>query len=568
MRSLPSVWLPVPRRRAKSGPVGCGQYSIWLDITEKPDGTGFFNPSADVEVPDGATLDDVLAELAELLRRFESLCTVYERDSSGELRQSLLTEGRVEVRLLEHDGPGIPWPEVNSYRARVQRESFDLAAEPPFRATVVLAGGRPVLVLMHTPHITADGGGIINLADELDRLIAASAAGAPRPPARPARQPLEQAAHERSPHARRRIDRAAGHWARQLDQAPRTMFPGPLREAPGDPYHATVLYSRAAALALNALVVRQGTSGSTALLTATALVLGAFAEQPACTLQIISANRFQAAEQDAVTCMIQAVPVTLDLAEGTVQDAMARAWTAAISAYRNGVYDRARVRALAAEAEQRRREHLDLSAYFNDMRKETARDPALAEAATPDVVRAALDDTLVRTEPAVEQVAFALYAEDAPDRVRLTLHADARRIDADEARSLLHGVERLLAEAAFRDVGLAEVPEVTGVRPRPRGPGRWHLLRRCWTDLDAVAALVSAAAPGAAVEVAMEGAEPEVVARVRYPGPPPVTEAEIHRACMAALPGHPSAVAPRRYLLSGQDAPSAPSPAAARFGGG
>jgi hypothetical protein len=108
------------------------------------------------------------------------------------------------------------------------------------------------------------------------------------------------------------------------------------------------------------------------------------------------------------------------------------------------------------------------------MREETRPDRRLAAhraarpgAAEEAAVRAATRDSVFRPEPAVEQETFALYAEDTPETLRLTLHADARHLGPDAVRGVLFGIERLLVESAFGDVRPAEVAELTGLA----GPG-------------------------------------------------------------------------------------------------
>ncbi|MBN6051715.1 hypothetical protein JYK22_07190, partial [Nonomuraea sp. RK-328] len=577
-----------------SGPATCGQVSMWLDITDKDPSEAFFNPSGEVEVPSGLTVEDVLDELRALVCRHESLRTFLTEDAGGRLTQTVTGSGEQPVWLAdlgsegsggglgdEDAPPGGLWEAIAGRRAVVERLPFDLSAELPLRPTVFHRSGEPLAVLLSVAHTAADGTGVRNLVADLAAMVEARAKGLDRsrPPA--ARQPLEQARYEASPEGARRLAKALESWRSRLAVVPRTMFPaepsafpvepsglpGPdgSRAPDSSPYHAAVLYSRAADLALNLLAARLDVSGTAVLLAATGLVLGAYTGMPTLAAQLICANRVQEAERRAVACMIQGALVSLDLGGESFGEVAGRAWTASVRAYRDGLYDKRELRRIIRETEERRGVRLDLSCVLNDMREEMRPDRRLAAhrpgSTEEAAVRAATRDSVFRPEPAVEKEKFALYAEDTPETVRLTLHADSRHLDAAAVRAVLFGVERLLVEAAFAEVRPEEAGRVAGIAaPRREGRGLWH--EGCWTDLDAVAALLTdALAPRGAggpgfpgvhdvrVEVERgEHGEPRVVAHL-WPAGDGLTAEKAHAACMAALPGRQTAVAPHRYVF-------------------
>ncbi|MBB5076459.1 condensation domain-containing protein [Nonomuraea endophytica] len=451
-----------------SGPATCGQVSMWLDITAKDPSEAFFNPSGEVEVPAGLTVEDVLDELGALMCRHESLRTFLTEDAAGRLTQTVTSAGRLPVDLadLGPDGDGL-WAALAGRRQVVERLPWDLSAELPLRPTVFHRAGEPLAVLLSIAHTAADGGGMRNLVADLAAMVEARAKGLVRPAPPTARQPLEQAAYERSDEGGRRLAGALDHWRARLATVPPTMFPA--EGEPGPPsYHAAVLFSRAADLALNLQARRYDVSGTAILLGATGLVLGAYTGMPVCAVQLICANRTQEPERRAVACMIQGALVTLDLRGESFGDVVTRAWTASLRAYRNGLYDKRELRRIIQETEEERGVRLDLSCVFNDMREETRPERRLVGSVDEAAVLQALRDSLIRPEPAVEQEKFALYAEDTPEMLRLTLHADARYLDAGALRDVLSGIERLLVESAFGEIRPADVGTLTGIAP-PRG---------------------------------------------------------------------------------------------------
>ncbi|MEU8119529.1 condensation domain-containing protein [Spirillospora sp. NPDC049024] len=543
---------------AATGPATCGQKGLWLDIAAKEHETAFFNPSKEIEVPAGLSVDDLLADLRTLVVRHRSLRTVLYRDATGALTQEVLAGGEIEVPLVRiGDGAEALWDAVAEHRRRAERRPFDLAAEPPIRPAIFLSGEKPLAVLLCTAHTAADGTGVGNLAADYGRLLAARTGGDGALPA--ARQPLEQALYERSALGRRRLSKALRHWRTVLETAPRTMFPS---EPEGPPrHHAGTLYSRAAAMALDAAARRLSVSSSTVLLAATAAALGRHTGMPRCPVQLISANRFADPEVNAVACMIQGTPAVVDLDRPLFRDVVDGAWEASIRALRHGVYDRERLPGIVSSVQRRRGVHLDLSCYFNDMRARTAPDPARA-AIGADVLAQAAGESRFRVEDAVEQEKFALYAENAStyddetdelvELVRLTVHADARFVGSGELRALLFGIERLLVQAACREVRMDEIEQITGISPPVRGP-RWVLHEGCWVDLDAVERMVRQAVDATAVRAGMERAPDgteEIVARIR-PAAGGLTAEDVRAACLRMLPGLQTAVLPRRFVLEG-----------------
>ncbi|WP_241990156.1 MULTISPECIES: hypothetical protein [unclassified Streptomyces] len=220
--------------RAATGPATWGQRHIWRDIVAMLPDTAFFNIAQVVFVPAGIGLQDVLDELAVLMSRHESLRTLAAPGADGSLGQRVLAEGVFEVDVLELNGAE-HGEELHEHFAgaarRLEARGFDNTAEVPFRALAGVLDGAPQAVVLCLSHFAADLAGVRLLAGELESLLGARAASATAPPARPARQPLEQAEFETSPDGALAEKKALRHWSTQLDRAPADNFPRP----PGEP---------------------------------------------------------------------------------------------------------------------------------------------------------------------------------------------------------------------------------------------------------------------------------------------------------------------------------------------
>jgi hypothetical protein len=127
---------------------------------------------------------------------------------------------------------------------------------------------------------------------------------------------------------------------------------------------------------------------------------------------------------------------------------------------------------------------------------------------------------------------------------------DTTLVPPAEIESLLRGIERLVVAAAGGDVDLGRLTEVTGVKQVVRGPG-WLLLGSCWVELAEVQRLLDDALDvPAARAFAVQGSDgrPALVACLAA-GQEVRTAAQAHAACVAALEGRLTAMAPGRYLV-------------------
>ena len=133
---------------------------------------------------------------------------------------------------------------------------------------------------------------------------------------------------------------------------------------------------------------------------------------------------------------------------------------------------------------------------------------------------------------------------------------DTGLVPRAELESVLLAVERLLVAAAHGDVAGHRMPEVIGLEPIVGTPDR-ILVDHCWVDLADVQRLVDeAVAPAVAHVFASAGGRP-LVAHLAATDTVHTPE-QAHARCMAVLAHHPTAIAPRHYVVC-RTAPSDPS---------
>lgn len=105
----------------------------------------------------------------------------------------------------------------------------------------------------------------------------------------------------------------------------------------------------------------------------------------------------------------------------------------------------------------------DLSGFAND----TCADGLPVSEAD---ARKLLDETVIVPEATWEGQLCKMYLATVPgvDSCRLTLIGDIAYLPVASMRALLCGIEKIVFEAAFREVGVADVPALTGLAPSIR----------------------------------------------------------------------------------------------------
>ncbi|NML50665.1 condensation protein [Streptomyces sp. R302] len=549
---------------ARRGPVTMGQTNMIRCILR--DEPASINIHDVWPVPDGTGMDRALGALAELAVRHEALRTTFPHeagDDSSRLavpaEQVVAAAGEFTVTVLDHDE--LP-EDTDAYAEAVARAArdtrFRLDLDFPLRLRILARAGRPVRVALAASHAVADGSALGVLRDDWLALLA----GEPLPPVT-ALTPLDLAAEERSPAGRRKSAACLAHWERILRTGPQAMFAedgatGAETDTPG-----LTLRSARGARALAAAARRTGALPGTVLLTAWCLLTAHRAGQSVCVAAVPTANRFQPKLARSVSTLSQDALLALDVRAPSFDALLAKAWGAAMNAYRHSRFDALDLWELIGRVTTERGSRFTRDAVFNDI---SALPSTLAGAAAPDGDAPELE--LAWGDGQSLPTRLLTFVYETEPVLRLATWADPALFPRAAAEELVTGLVRLLEAVAEADVPLdtpGPLTEVTGVRPVTRGP-EWTRVDGCWVSPAAVAAALTEALRGRPVEVVVERDEEGeegagaaggsgrrlvayIVADERAWPEEEWTPRRAHAALMDVLPGRPGVLAPHRYVF-------------------
>jgi hypothetical protein len=432
---------------AETGPMTWGQRAIWQSIEWLGGESQFFNIPRVVPIPDGLSSARVTACLGALVEAHESLRTRFGTGPDCR-QQTVLAAGELLVPLVEA-APGAVDGTAEATAAELAARPFDHDVELPVRFALVVSGGCPVRLAACYAHVAADYSAVALVERDLAVLMA----GGTRP--RPDWSPLEQARYEYGPTGSSRGSRALDHWRDKLAIAPVPLFGARRPTAPEGVEHQRFVRVRmdsvAAAAAATAVATRCDRSVSTVLLAATAAVLAAETGHQDAVLRLISSNRTSERSRALVAAMAaNALLVLTDLDQGDFDDLVRRAASATVSAYRFATYDPYALDQVIEEA-RRLRPGLDLSAFFNDTRREDRWPSAPTGLDTgPERLAELAASTRTAVVGSWERMdaSFFVHTSDRPDTCRLYITADTELLPVPRITELLRGLEALLIAAA------------------------------------------------------------------------------------------------------------------------
>jgi hypothetical protein len=316
-------------------PVTLGQLSVWRDIERMPpDRTWEGNLSVGWRVPPGISAHEVWAAVRALAQRHESLRTVYDL-RTRRMRQRVLPVQDVMAAARRGE---ITVAERAKLEARELRHAFDLAAEPSWRAWLVLASGRPHEILVVIHHIAADGTATNVLGRDFQVLLAHGQLN-------PAPQPRQLAAQQHSEREVAALEAAEAYWRRTLvDAGSVTAPPVPRGEVVRADLHTGV-----PAEAAQQIAARLSVSLPSLLLAVYAQALASTFKLERLLLYPTSSNRFHPAYSDLVSSLNQWVPVLFDADERPFPQQAAGLHWRSFKALKYGCYNPDAIAAIQAE---------------------------------------------------------------------------------------------------------------------------------------------------------------------------------------------------------------------------
>jgi hypothetical protein len=454
-------------------PMTWGQQDFWRrKIRKYSDASRHFNIPMLVDLPDDIAADQamVAAALRRLVERNESLRAHFLDGPEG-LIQRVARTGTISLPL--HQAPReASRSHAETLAAELAVAPFNHEAEWGIRLALVCAGQTPRHLVFAISHLVADGGGIRALLNDFFGLLRAAGTGSE--PDRPW-QPADQARREQSERGTRRNQAAIRYWRKQLERIPPSMFPWPAVPAEQPRFHRLRLDSRALGVAATRLAASCQVSVPSAVLAGAALALTALTGQPTCALVVVVGNRYDENMRAMVGPASQDGLFVADLGGGTVAEAVRAAHRSVTAAFFYGHYDPGAIEDLVDAVGAQRGVRLDLTALYNDLSAfvDGAEDGTGAEQATGTRdaeadVRELLTETVIVPESTWEGQHCTMYLAAEPGTATCSLHlvADTAYLPPRTMEVLLRGIEKILTEAAYRDIAVADIPALTGITPR------------------------------------------------------------------------------------------------------
>ncbi|MCW2932434.1 MAG: hypothetical protein JWM19_3396 [Actinomycetia bacterium] len=432
------------------------------------DASRHFNLPLFIDLPDDITADQAMVAVAfrRLVERNEVLRSHFLDGPEG-IRQRVEQAGTIDLLVCQAP-PEASRSRAEALAAELATVPFDHATEWGIRLALVCAGGTPRHLAFAFSHMMTDGGGILALLNDFFGLLRGQADASE--PDRPW-QPTDQLLREQSDRGARRNQAAIRYWRKQLERMPPSLFPWPAVPAQLPRFHRLHMNSRALAVAAARLAASCQVSVPSVVLAGTALMLSALNGQPTCAMAVVASNRFDADIRAMVGIASQDGLFVADFNGGTVAEAVRTVHRSVQTALYYGHYDPCAMADLVDTIETQRGVRLDLSAMYNDLSRfvEAAEETGAGQAvATPDGeadARELLAETVITPESTWEGQLITMYLSASPgrDTCGLLLVADTACLPPPVMEALLLGIEKIVTEAAYRDIAVADIPALTGI---------------------------------------------------------------------------------------------------------
>jgi hypothetical protein len=446
--------------RSATAALAWGQRAMW-DAFGGAD-PGYHNFTRIMTVPRAAGPVDpatVAQALARLMARHDSLRSRVRAADDGEPSQTIHGSGRILLTVVESAAEA-----ADAAAARLAEDlaapAFDYGREWPLRAGVITCAGVATRIVLAFCHLAADGHAAGLVVRDL-RILLLRGTIAAQPPL----QLLDLVAEQQAA-AQRRSGAALAHWEQGLRRTRAAMFAapvacpqrdGPRREDPRPRYQQAVLCSAAMDRALTMAARRCMVTTTTVLTAAAAALVAAVTGRDACALTPIVSNRFSPRHSAVVTSLAQLGLLVVESRPG-FDDLVTAVNPAALLAYRNAYYDQRKMNRLIARLGEECGAEVFPYCCFNDQRQATSPGgpPGALAASAP---RAALPAATVTWAASHERLncGFCLHVTGRPGELQVSLTADTCLLPRAGIEAFLRGMERLVVEAASRDVRLSSL---------------------------------------------------------------------------------------------------------------
>lgn len=432
-------------RGAEQGPMPLtwGQGNMWDSMAALGPLSDRLNISWPIaSLQDGISVSGALDRLRGLLSSLDIFRASFDTEH---VRQVFRSEARIEVRVSE--APTDAVPVRHGYNTRKDPACAELASrafgmdEPQIRLGLQHVGGIVRQIDVAMSHLAFDG----SACRPLDRLIRDAVEG--RATRALGMQTVELVGYEQSADQVRRSDAVIDGWLASSSRLPPGR--GLMSMAPGA-FSVTILRSRAAAVAVEALALRHGVSVSGVVVAALTRTIRRYVNSELAALLLVCNNRSHPKLTDFVGQTIGNGLLVLpsDNPGDRFAEYARNLYARTITTYSRARYDCVKWRDALTELTAKGLA-TDFSYYFNDVRSDRGVWAGL-ESGLPEL-KALLEESSVTTVGRRDMGDATLFADLGSDGDELILQVvcDDTRIPPADAVSALAALESLLVTEAL-----------------------------------------------------------------------------------------------------------------------
>jgi hypothetical protein len=458
--------VPFTGAPAGAGPLSWGQKAIYRDIQ---DNHHQFSMGGRAVLPRGSTAEDAAALLCGLMGRHAALRMRLRTDRAGQPYQEIAGSGQAGLDILTLPDDADPGQCAAGLAGTWPLVPFDFQRDWPLRMAVLRHRGACVHVVWALSHLAADGGGhVLLLEDLIAHELAGRAASGPRRAQLP-----EVARSEQGPQLRQVSSRAMRYWESQLRGIPPLTFGAPAapQDRAGPRYRRVRFSSPAAHLAMLAIAQRTRADASRVTLAVIATAIGRAAGVAPLTVNVMVNNRFRPGLADVIAPVAQNSVLTIDVRDSSIDEAVARARGAALTAGMRAYYDPDELRELKARLDTARGYPARVSCRVNDQRAMVNRDDGETSPGevTPEQVCQLLPRTSMESLEPLDHLhdQAVILVENQREVLSVVLMYDSWSLPDALAGAFLRGMEEAAVEAAFDPAAPTRVRPGAVPRPAP-----------------------------------------------------------------------------------------------------
>lgn len=406
-----------------------GQIGLWQSIEM----SGSKTVPYIAELPPGMTVAAAADRLRLMVSRHQALRTRLRLRPDAPPLQRCAASGELQLAIVDsHDQD--PAAVAEAVSEHYQEKPFEFETEWPVRMAVIRSGGVLTHLVMVILHTSIDAYGLTALMSDVDNPVTGVS-------------PLEQARKQASPAGQRHNQASLQYLEKVLRTVTPTRFGEPKYSDEG--IDQIQYRSPATLLSIDAVAARNGINTSPVLLASFAVGLARFTGVNPVLAMLMVSNRFRPGFADSVSALIQITPYLIDVADVTLDGAVARASHSALNAYKNAYYNPYEQDEVIERVERERGEEIDFSCFYNDRRQQ---DRGLSGAPpSTALIRDAVQHSTFSWTGEINPPKRKLYfnVDDPPGCIEFMISADRGYFSRDDLLALCREVESVAVEAAL-----------------------------------------------------------------------------------------------------------------------